>query len=395
MTEAHADRAHARLSPSAFERIIKCPGSVRLSEGLPDQTSTYAAEGTAAHELASWCLKTARDADSYIGQVIDTKAGDITNKEADGATRFEVTDEMAEAVQVYVDAVREVMYAHDGPEWSIEERLDLGHIQEGMFGTADAIVLDGRTLHVFDLKYGRGKAVEVDDNPQLICYAAGAAHRYHNRGVDEVRLVIVQPRASHPKGPVREYELDFVDLAIWVGELRAAAERANGEDATLAPGDWCRWCKAAPMCPALRHKSLASAQDEFGDFMEPTLLSPDQMAEVLNEVETFKIWLKSVEKYAHDQAMSGRPPSGYKLVAKRATRRWKSEDTAEKALRDYPECWTEPTLKTVAAVEKVVGKAKFADIGRGLFEAKSSGAILAPESDPRPPFKPSAEEEFS
>lgn len=393
MTQPHAERAHARLSPSAFERIIRCPGSVRLSEGLPDQTSTYAAEGTAAHELAAYCLGIGQDAITCLGRVIDTKTGTFTCLDFDGETRFEVTEEMVEAVQVYLDAVRTVQGI-----LTIEERLDLGHIQPGMFGTADAIVLDGRTLHVFDLKYGRGKAVEVEENPQLICYAAGAAHRYHNRGVDEVRLVIVQPRASHPKGPVRSYELDFVDLAIWLGELRAAAERANEEDAPLAPGDWCRWCKAAPMCPALRQKSLSSAQDEFGDFMEPTLLTPDQMAEVLSEVETFKIWLKSVEKYAHDQAMSGRPPTGYKLVAKRATRRWKSGDTVEEILggvRTSPDCFTEPVLKSPAQVEKAVGKEFYANNLRHCVEAKSSGAILAPESDPRPPFKPSAEEEFS
>ncbi len=49
--------AHARLSPSAAERWMTCPGSVKLSEGREDKGSAYAAEGTAAHELAEHILR--------------------------------------------------------------------------------------------------------------------------------------------------------------------------------------------------------------------------------------------------------------------------------------------------------------------------------------------------
>lgn len=48
--------SHAKLSPSAAERWMTCPGSVVLSEGMPQRTSEFAEEGTLAHALAEMLL---------------------------------------------------------------------------------------------------------------------------------------------------------------------------------------------------------------------------------------------------------------------------------------------------------------------------------------------------
>ena len=45
--------SHAILSPSGWDRWSVCPGSVAACAGLPDETSSYADEGTAAH----WVLE--------------------------------------------------------------------------------------------------------------------------------------------------------------------------------------------------------------------------------------------------------------------------------------------------------------------------------------------------
>lgn len=50
---------HAHLAPSAAERWISCPASVRMGMAVvPKRESAYATEGTRAHELghreASW-----------------------------------------------------------------------------------------------------------------------------------------------------------------------------------------------------------------------------------------------------------------------------------------------------------------------------------------------------
>jgi len=59
--------AHARLSPSSGERWMTCPGSVKLTEGIEDKGSSYAAEGTAAHEMAERILK-GESGQSLVGQ---------------------------------------------------------------------------------------------------------------------------------------------------------------------------------------------------------------------------------------------------------------------------------------------------------------------------------------
>lgn len=83
---------HARLSPSSAARWMSCPGSVELTKDMPDTSSSFADEGTDAHELAAKCLETGKPASEFVGLTMGK--GNL------------VTDEMAEHVQSYVDYVR-------------------------------------------------------------------------------------------------------------------------------------------------------------------------------------------------------------------------------------------------------------------------------------------------
>ena len=62
---------HAVLSPSGADRWMVCPGSVRLSEGMPDTSSKAADEGTAAHFMAAECLIAKVDAIVHLGKTIN------------------------------------------------------------------------------------------------------------------------------------------------------------------------------------------------------------------------------------------------------------------------------------------------------------------------------------
>ena len=50
---------HAVLSASSANRWLHCPPSVRLSEGYMDKASVFAMEGTSAHELCEYKLRSA------------------------------------------------------------------------------------------------------------------------------------------------------------------------------------------------------------------------------------------------------------------------------------------------------------------------------------------------
>ncbi len=64
---------HSRLSPSSAHRWMACAGSVLLESRVPDSSSSFADEGTAAHELASLCLTSGKDATAYLGRIISVK----------------------------------------------------------------------------------------------------------------------------------------------------------------------------------------------------------------------------------------------------------------------------------------------------------------------------------
>lgn len=62
--------AHAKFSPSSAEKWMTCPGSIAMEEGLPDSSSAFADEGTAAHFLASESLKNEVHPATYIDRTI-------------------------------------------------------------------------------------------------------------------------------------------------------------------------------------------------------------------------------------------------------------------------------------------------------------------------------------
>ena len=64
---------HSRLGPSATTRWMPCPGSVAACADYPRETNEFAAQGTAAHEMAEKCLRQDDDADKFLGEFIDVE----------------------------------------------------------------------------------------------------------------------------------------------------------------------------------------------------------------------------------------------------------------------------------------------------------------------------------
>lgn len=402
MAEVHSERAHARLSPSGAKRFMECPGSVQMEEGFEDKSSIFANEGTAAHELAQHCLETGADPKSLKGRVVDIMAETPVRErravdEAFTDTVFPIDDDMISAVTTYVDYVR--WFSDKGFGIEIELRLDIGHVVDGMFGTGDLLAFseEHKHLHVIDYKHGRGVAVDAEKNPQLSLYALGALKRYHNREIEKVTLTIVQPRASHPRGVIRSWETTPEALKAFGETVTEAAALADTPDAPLKPGDHCTFCKAAGVCPALRDQAVDFAKSDF-EAVTANGATPDEMAEWLDKVSAVEIWCKKVREFANAQARDGNMPTGYKFVEKRATRKWSDEAKAVEAIGllaelDDTDIFTPPALKSVAQIEKVVGK-KNMGVLNGFIQKQSSGLVLAPDDDPREAAIRSPTEEF-
>lgn len=366
--------AHSRIGASSMHRWSKCPGSVRLSANIPGTTSKYAEEGTEAHDLAARCLDQGKQA-------------------------WELADdmEMAEAVQVYLDYIRE----QAGPQDTllIEHKFDLSSVHQGCFGTADAVIYRPaeKLLIVADYKHGAGKLVQVKGNPQLDYYALGALMTLPDLVVDNVRKVIVQPRCAHADGAVRTEDVAAIDLLDFRADLIDYARKTEDESAPLVPGDHCGFCPAAATCPALHSKATEMAKSEFSAARP---YDPERLRAALDARDAIRAWLKGLDEFAYREAEAGRCPPGYKLVDKRATRKWVSEGAAAEFMLDVgmteSQIYEPRSLKSPAQIETIYGKKAFTGLDgvQLLIEKKSSGKALVPESDARAPAIPSAAQDF-
>ncbi len=145
-----------------------------------------------------------------------------------------------------------------------ETRIDFGQPYgfENLTGTGDLTWVEPHRLTIGDLKFGRG-IVEVESNRQLMVYLAGAINRFGPR--DEYRLVILQPRAWHEDGAIREYVVSHAEFLVFEFDLVEAIE-ANYGNGKCHAGDHCRkFCPALGTCvEARRHarQRLTAEADE-------------------------------------------------------------------------------------------------------------------------------------
>ena len=171
----------------------------------------------------------------------------------------------------------------------------------------------------------------------------------------------------------------------------------------LAAGDHCRFCAAGAVCPMRAEQAIADAQAEFGDdgeivTTEIARLSTADLGDLVRKARQIQHWVKAVEEHANAEALAGRIPEGFKLAAKRATRKWTDESVVISVAPIMTtlapeEMFAEPKLLSPAQLEKKLPKAERAALAPFITK-ESSGANLVPEDDPRPSIRPSAEEEF-
>lgn len=368
---------HLKFSPSGASRWLSCPGSLHLPAS-EDSGSSYAAEGTAAHALVHRCFLLGLDAIDFPG------------KEVEG---YEVTQEMAEGVQLYLDTVEAEANKLGGAAQTALEKFVTHHDAEEFGGTVDCAMVNSDCLTIVDFKYGAGVGVDAIGNPQLLSYATLVLS---NLVVipPKVRLIVVQPRFIHEDGPVRVWEPSDKELQEFEASVFSVMNLTK-EESEFQEGSHCRWCPAKANCPELQRISLEAAEKTFNgmELIElddsgteiATLMTVELAAKIHDQRKAVETYFKAVEAWIYEQMEDGVEVPGLKMVEKRGKRKW--DLSPEEILRKFRNSTHrlgkkdifEEKLRSPAQLEKLTSKGFVSQ----FCSTPTTGTTVVPESDKR------------
>lgn len=391
-TRPETDAAHSRFGPSSADQWIACPGSIQEMERVPAEarntSNRWAEQGSAAHALAEVCVVNDVSPGVYRGQWIN-RHGVLAGGALDG-TFFEVDDDMVEGVELYRQTIKQYrarLSTPTPPEVYVEQRVYFLPGRPDVFGTSDCIMVQPfKRLVTFDFKYGLG-LVEVEGNDQLRLYAAGALNWLGDDGfVEDVEVVVVQPRAEHEDGPVRSSVMTVEEVRGLAAVARGAVEAAEGPNPPLVSGPHCKWCKARGVCRKLKAEAdeMVGA-DWSGELAKaPAQMTGEELAEALEKWNRLKALGSAIQEVALQYTLGGGTLPGWKLVRGKKHRTWKNVLALEEGLKDAgipdAEAYQEPKIKSPAQMEKMMGKEWVAQYSF----TPEGGPTLVPESDARP-----------
>ena len=311
---------HAILGASSSHRWMACPGSLRLigqikKRGVYDivDTSDYSKEGTLAHALGEACLRNNLEPHIYTHYKLQ-----------------EVTEEMADAVQIYVDYCRKLI--NTGGIYYIEQAFDLGALKppDDMFGTVDFVWWNEKlkVLEVVDYKHGVGVPVSAVDNSQLLMYATGALLEL---GISPERIftTIIQPRRRDGNKIVWTEEYTPVYMEEFEKKLIKAANRTAEPDAPLSAGEHCQFCTARAVCRTTHDYMMEQAREVFEEMPSPEEISSERVAELLHKKIAIYGWFRSLTTYAEAMLLSNQSIPGWKLIHGNRRKVWVNEREAK------------------------------------------------------------------
>ena len=372
-----ANDEHSKLfSPSASARLLTCLGSAKASEGIPDQESLFAAEGHDAHALAEIRLC------ERLGLQTNEKIEDLT------FYNREMEDYISDYVSYVLEKVASIKKDCPDAIVLIEQKVAAVRYDESLFGSTDVAIIADKVLTIIDLKYGRGVLVNAKENTQEMCYGLCAMETFGNLyDIEDINLCIFQPRLSN----VSEWSLTVKELYKWADEiLKPGIEKIRAGSEEFHPSRHCVFCKAKPLCKALRDQNLELAKHEF----RPAFLMDDsEIEEVLDKADDFVNWINSVKEFALEDAMKGKKYDHYKLVEGRSNRKYVDETKVINVVKEAGYNPYEEKLLSVTGMQSRLGKARFEELLGNLVVKPRGKLTLVPREDKRPEVNP-AEVDF-
>lgn len=390
-----------RKRPSDAGRWGGCPASLSFTAKYPNNSTSAADEGTAAHWIREQCLEMGFDAYDFIGTVVTVNG-----------VGYECDNDMADALQPGIDWIREQDHSLG---LFTEQKVDVTHITgpdengKPQTGTLDCGWIGKDVAGLSDLKYGKGVPVQAVDNDQQVMYLSAFYRHYVQKiapHIERFIIVIDQPRNGAGGG---EWELTLDQLLKHEKRLKRAGEKCDEDNPQFNPNSKsCQWCPAANEpgrpggCPA--HAKWVSDMidldvddldklDEDEPWTPPDLeqWTPERIAKVAVNKSAISKFIDYCTAMTLDHALRVGPIGGVKAVAGRAGhRKWANPGAAEVFMKGAGVDPFNKVLKSPAQVAKVLGKKK--PVPESLIERNEPKPILAPVADKRPAVKALSEE---
>ena len=359
--------SHALLSASSSKRWLNCPPSARLCAEVEDTTSEYAKEGTDAHTLCEYKVKT------MLGIEMQDPTADLSYYD-------EEMERCANDYACYImEGLEDIKVYCNDPLVLIEQRLDFSKYVPDGFGTGDCLIVADNTLYIIDFKYGKGVEVDSEDNPQMMCYAIGALELFDRLyDIENVCMIIFQPRIEN----ISVSNMSVTELYNWAeNTLKPIAQLAYEGKGEFKAGDHCQFCKIKASCRKRAEYNMELAKY---DFEEPAELTDEEISEILIKSGDLVSWVSDVKEYALNQAIQGKNYPNLKLVEGRSNRKYLNEEEAARAVIAAGYDPYEKKLLGITSMTSLLGKTKFMEVLGDLVYKPQGKPTLVLESDKRP-----------
>jgi hypothetical protein len=249
-----------------MSKRLNCPVSRHLEDAAPKGgSSPYADRGSMLHAVMELLLtnevRTIKEAQPLIDEAIGQDFG---------FKDWPLTDDLvASKIGPALSAWFDVIKTYDIVDYMIETRVNIDHLIQGAFGTADVIAIDGEgNLHILDWKFGDGVPVIAEGNLGLGFYAICALYDEEDEDLEDmladlfedctVYLHIVQPREGYDEPALDTWQTTETWVDTLLDKLKTAIELSYDDTQQAKPGEWCRWCAGAPMCEAQQQTALTA-----------------------------------------------------------------------------------------------------------------------------------------
>ena len=344
--------------------------------------NAYADEGTIAHQLAAMCLQEGKPASAFVGRLLVAEDYEHAALSPSTAHRWmrcpgshaletrqkfkprkfsmQVTQEMADGVQIYLDNLDKYVTPRQAV-LSVERKVPVGHItgEEGATGSVDAGVEDHAAyeLQAHDLKFGQGVRVDAEENEQLAMYLLGMHYDLAELNDWQMfRGVIHQPRLREEPDEytwtLRELQ-QFAERASKAANVATALRESGAsaqelfEQGMLVPGDkQCQFCSAKATCPALQKVTTETVLAEFVDLdaqppvpvtreqLSPIPADNAKLAQFARMVPLVEMWCEAVMAEVESRMLQGEHVPGKKIVTgRRGNRAWVDATAVEEVMK--------------------------------------------------------------